>query len=86
MKHSLRLGIPATLALACWLICSGHSAGAAKEYKLLKTHHGPVFMQEGRALAVKLPKLGEGGILREWYEMSRARTLAECKTAMARRA
>jgi acyl-homoserine-lactone acylase len=55
-----------------------------REFKLRRTHHGPVFLKEGRALALKLPKLGEGGIIKEWYEMSKARTLAEFKAAISR--
>jgi acyl-homoserine-lactone acylase len=55
-----------------------------RELTLRRTHHGPVFIRGGRALALKLPKLGEGGIVEEWYEMGKARSLSEFKAAVSR--
>lgn len=55
-----------------------------REFKLRRTHHGPVFMKEGRSLALKLPKLGAGGIIEEWYEMGKARNLVQFKAALSR--
>lgn len=60
----------------------------SRNIQLRKTHHGPVIgiQKEGRAgqaVTLRLAKLEAGGILDEWYAMSRARTLAEFKTALA---
>lgn len=57
----------------------------SRSIKLRKTHHGPVITtKDGKALALRLAKLGEGGILEQWYAMGKARTLAEFKAAMSR--
>jgi len=56
-----------------------------KNVTLRKTHHGPVVSIKGtRALALKLAKLDEGGLIDEWYAMGKAHSLAEFKTAMSR--
>lgn len=56
-----------------------------KKIKLRKTHHGPIIGQQaGKPVALRLAKLEAGGILDEWYAMSRARTLTEFKTALGR--
>lgn len=55
-----------------------------KTFKLRKTHHGPIVtVRQGKALSVRLARLEEGGMLEQWYQMSRARSLDEFKTAMS---
>lgn len=52
-------------------------------FRFRKTHHGPIVGEiEGRPVALRLAKLEADGWLREWYRMTRARTLAEFKAAM----
>ena len=56
-----------------------------RNFTLRKTHHGPVVSAKGnQALALRLAKLEEGGLIDEWYAMGRARSLAEFKAAMSR--
>jgi penicillin amidase len=56
-----------------------------RSFTFRKTHHGPILAEhEGKPLAVRLAKLEEGGWLEQWYEMTRARSLAEFKTALRR--
>jgi len=56
-----------------------------KSFKLRKTHHGPIVaVREGKPLALKLARLEEGGLVDEWYAMSKARTLVEFKSAVSR--
>jgi acyl-homoserine-lactone acylase len=48
-----------------------------------KTHHGPIFAtRDGTPLALRMAKLEAQGWLEEWYNMTRARSVAELKTAM----
>lgn len=55
--------------------------------KLRKTHHGPIVgNRDGRPMSVRMARLGEDGWLGEWYAMTRARTIAELKTALSPRA
>lgn len=57
----------------------------ARRFSFRKTHHGPILSEhEGKPVAVKLAKMEEGGWLDQWYEMSRARSLAEFKQALRR--
>jgi penicillin amidase len=57
----------------------------SRPIKLRKTHHGPVITtKDDKALALKLAKIGEGGILEQWYAMGKSRTQAEFKAAMSR--
>src|ERR1035437_7676904 len=52
--------------------------------KFVKTHHGVIIARRDTdAIALKIAKIEEGGQLKEWYEMSRARNLAEFKMAMS---
>lgn len=54
---------------------------------LRKTHRGPILaVRNGKHLAVRFAGLERGGLLQQWYEMGRARTLAEFQRAVARRA
>jgi penicillin amidase len=56
-----------------------------KTFRFRATHHGPILaVRDGKPLAVRLAKLGEGGWLDEWYAMSRARSFQEFKKALSR--
>ena len=56
-----------------------------RNFTLRKTHHGPVVSIKGnQALALRLAKLEEGGLIDEWYAMGKARSLSEFKAAMSR--
>jgi acyl-homoserine lactone acylase PvdQ len=58
-----------------------------KTFKFRKTHHGPIVaVREGKPLAIKLARLEEGGWVDEWYQMGKAKSMAEFKAAMAKRA
>ena len=57
----------------------------SKSFTLRKTHHGPVVSNKGnQALALRLAKLDEGGLVDEWYAMGKAHSLTEFKAAMSR--
>ncbi|HKV41373.1 MAG TPA: acylase, partial [Blastocatellia bacterium] len=57
----------------------------AKSYTFKKTHHGPVIaVKNQQQLTIRFAKLEEGGQVDEWYAMSKARNMAEFKTAMSR--
>jgi acyl-homoserine-lactone acylase len=54
-----------------------------KTFKMIKTHHGPVLgKRDGKLLAIRMARFEEDGWLREWYDMTRARTLAQFKAAL----
>ena len=54
-----------------------------RSIKMIKTHHGPVLdKRDGKLLTIRIARLEEDGWLREWYDMTRARTLAQLKTAL----
>ena len=54
---------------------------------LRKTHHGPILaVRNGKHLAFRFAGLERGGLLQQWYEMGKARTLAEFQRAVGRRA
>ena len=56
----------------------------ARVFRFRKTHHGPIVGEiDGRPAALRLARLDADGWLGEWYRMTRARTLAEFKAAMA---
>ncbi len=60
------------------------SGMAVRSIRVLTTHHGPVVASlNGNPVAVRLAKLDADGWLREWYDMSRAHSVAELKRAMA---
>ncbi len=55
-----------------------------RRFTMRKTHHGPVVAaRDGKLLALRMAKFEDDGWLREWYEMTKARSLAELKRAMA---
>jgi acyl-homoserine-lactone acylase len=57
----------------------------SRSFKFRKTHHGPIVsVREGKPLTVKLARLEEGGWIDEWYQMGKARNMAEFKAAMAK--
>ncbi|MEX2156730.1 MAG: penicillin acylase family protein [Gemmatimonadales bacterium] len=48
-----------------------------------KTHHGPIIAtRDGKPLALRMAKFEADGWLQEWYDMTRARSVAELKAAM----
>lgn len=50
---------------------------------LRKTHHGPILGQRnGKHLAVMYGNVDRGGLLQQWYAMSKARNLAEFRRAL----
>jgi len=54
-----------------------------RRFKMIKTHHGPVLSsRDGKLLAIRMAKFGGDGWLREWYHMTRSRTLAQFKAAL----
>jgi acyl-homoserine-lactone acylase len=56
-----------------------------RSFRIRKTEHGPVLgLRDGKALTLKLARVGENGGFEQRYAMSRARTLAEFKSAMTR--
>ena len=61
------------------------AAGLEKRsFKMVRTHHGPVLaVKDGKKLVIRMAKLESDGWLREWYLMTRAKSLAELKRAMA---
>ncbi len=56
-----------------------------KTYTLRKTHHGPIMGKsaDGRMMAVRISRLTEGSRLRQALKMTKARTLADWRAAMA---
>ena len=57
----------------------------SRNFKFRKTHHGPIVaVREGKPLSIKLARLEEGGWIDEWYQMGKARNMAEFKAAMAK--
>ena len=56
-----------------------------KRFTLRKTHHGPIAaVREGQALAIRIARYEEGGILDQRYAMNKARSFAEFKAALSR--
>ncbi len=55
----------------------------ARSVTFRRTHHGPIVAASGgKPVALRMAKLEADGWLREWYRMTRARTLVEFKAAM----
>jgi acyl-homoserine-lactone acylase len=61
------------------------AAGLEKRsFKMVRTHHGPVLaVRDGKKLAIRMAKFENDGWLREWYLMTRAKSVADLKRAMA---
>ncbi len=54
-----------------------------RKFKMVKTHHGPILTKRnGKSLAIRMAKFEDDGWLREWFDMTRARTLKEFKAAL----
>jgi len=55
-----------------------------RKFTMRKTHHGPILgSRDGKMLSLRMAKFESDGWLREWYDMTRAKSLAELKRAMA---
>jgi acyl-homoserine-lactone acylase len=65
----------------------GASGLVTKTYKFRKTHHGPIMsVRKGVPVALKMSRLEEGGMIEEWYAMTKARDIPEFKKVMSRAA
>jgi penicillin amidase len=65
-------------------IRSGNSV-TTRRMEFRRTHHGPlVALRNGTSLALRVSKLDEGGMLEQWYAMSRAKSLDEFRAALTR--
>ena len=54
-----------------------------RKFTMRKTHHGPILgARDGKLLSIRMAKLEADGWLREWYDMTRAKSLAAMKRAM----
>ena len=54
-----------------------------RKFTMRKTHHGPIIAsRDGKMMAVRMAKFESDGWLREWYDMTRATSLAALKRAM----
>ena len=54
-----------------------------RKFTMRKTHHGPILAaRDGKLLAIRMAKFESDGWLREWYDMTRAKSLAALKRAM----
>jgi acyl-homoserine-lactone acylase len=55
-----------------------------RTYRFRRTHHGPIVaLRDGRALAVRVGRMEEGGSLQQWYAMTRATDLESFRAALA---
>lgn len=55
-----------------------------RKFTMRKTHHGPIVAKlDGKLVSLRMAKFESDGWLREWYDMTRAKSLAEIKRAMA---
>ncbi|HEX5886561.1 MAG TPA: penicillin acylase family protein [Pyrinomonadaceae bacterium] len=55
-----------------------------RKFSMRKTHHGPIVgARDGKLLSLRMAKFESDGWLREWYDMTRAKSLAALKRAMA---
>lgn len=54
-----------------------------RRFTMRATHHGPILgARDGKLLAIRMAKFEADGWLREWYDMTRANSLAAMKRAM----
>lgn len=54
-----------------------------RKFTMRKTHHGPILGErDGKMLSLRMAKFESDGWLREWYDMTRAKSLAALKRAM----
>ena len=55
-----------------------------RRFKMRKTHHGPVVAaRDGKLITIRMAKFESDGWLRQWYDMTKANSLAELKRAIA---
>ena len=55
-----------------------------RKFTMRKTHHGPIVAaRDGKLVALRMAKFESDGWLREWYDMTRATSLAQLKRAMS---
>ena len=55
-----------------------------RRYKMVRTHHGPILgVRDGKKLAIRMAKFESDGWLREWYLMTRAKSVDDLKSAMS---
>jgi penicillin amidase len=55
-----------------------------RKFTMRKTHHGPILAaRDGKLLSIRMAKFESDGWLREWYDMTRAKSLVALKRAMA---
>jgi acyl-homoserine-lactone acylase len=55
-----------------------------RKFTMRRTHHGPILgARDGKMLSLRMAKFESDGWLREWYDMTRATSLAALKRAMA---
>jgi penicillin amidase len=56
-----------------------------RPYRFLRTEYGPVVtrLEDGRAVAVQIARMREGGALQQWYAMNRANSLDGFRAALA---
>ena len=55
-----------------------------RKFTMRKTHHGPIVATlDGKPLALRMAKFESNGWLREWYDMTRATSLAALKRAIS---
>lgn len=55
-----------------------------RRFTMRSTHHGPILgARDGKMLAIRMAKFESDGWLRQWYDMTKARSLAALKRAMA---
>ncbi len=54
-----------------------------RKFTMRKTHHGPIVAaRDGKMLSLRMAKFESDGWLREWYDMTRAKSLSALKRAM----
>ncbi len=54
-----------------------------RKFTMRRTHHGPIVgSRDGKMLALRMAKFESDGWLREWYDMTRAKSFAALKQAM----
>lgn len=54
-----------------------------RKFTMRKTHHGPILAaRDGKMLSLRMAKFESDGWLREWYDMTRAKSLNELKRAI----
>jgi len=55
-----------------------------RKFTMRKTHHGPILAaRDGKMLSLRMAKFESDGWLREWYDMTRAKSLNELKRAVS---